>query len=145
MYKYMRDMQQGSNYRRTDRLIFKCCIYQMHGTLSIEKWGFFSLSFFLMKKIKNRPAVVVVAPMQQICATDPHPWMIHGWAGLGHICILVSPGYIRTHASLRLSWKKKKLPMASSALQITPSTPQKTVPASSKSCACFNSSDGMLK
>lgn len=93
----------------------------------LKSGGFFSLSFFLMKKIKNRFV---------------RPILIHEWAGLGHICILVSPGYIRTHASLRLSWKKK-LPMASSALQITPSTPQKTVPASSKSCACFNSS--MLK
>lgn len=68
MYKYMRDMQQGSNYRRTDRPIFKCCIYQMHGTLSIEKWGFFFSLFFFNEKNKK-----------SICATDPHPWM--SWPG----------------------------------------------------------------
>lgn len=70
MYKYMRDMQQGSDFQM---------LYLSDAWNALDrKVGFFSLSCFLMKKIKNRPAVVVVA-MQQACATDPHPWM--SWPG----------------------------------------------------------------
>lgn len=50
MYKYVQVHAGICNKEVTTDELTHCSMYQMHGTLSIEKRGFFPLSFFLRKK-----------------------------------------------------------------------------------------------